>query len=652
MSTVTSPYKMTISLNVLNHLGIGLYSNVPAVLSEIVANAWDADAEQVHINIDPKESTITIQDSGFGMNLEDINKKYLTVGYTKRTNEPPLTPKGRSPMGRKGIGKLSVFSIADVAEIYSVKVGEKNAFKMVGEDIQTQIKDGATHDYLPDPLDVKSIDFKKGTLIKLSKIKKGLSTAEVYLKKRLARRFSVIGKEHDFMVYVNGKEINAKDRDFFDHIEFIWCLGKESEKFSKLCNSLEKNTTIENIVDTNEGYKVTGWIGTVDERKNVDDQNNSIVIFAHGKLIQEDVLKDFKEGGVYSKYIIGEIDADFMDLNEKDDVVTSDRQRVKEDDERYEKLKEYIWSVLKKVQREWTELRNQVGTKRALAQPIIQEWYKELEGDNKKYAEKLFGKLESLNVPDPVAKKELYKASILAFEKLALKNALSILDSLETEKDFDLIAGLFKDIDELEAAHYYQIIKGRLEVVKQFEKILPDAQERVIQKHIFNHLWLLDPSWERAASNQRIEQAVTKEFKNVDAKLTKEEREGRIDIRYKTAAGKHIIIELKKYKRSVEVTELLTQVRKYKSALEKCLKEKFPNESRVIECICITGSPPEPRDKEEENIEMLQTINARYITYDTLIKQTLDGYEEYLTKEREMSRIIEIIERLDESLFE
>ncbi len=74
---------------------------------------------------------------------------------------------------------------------------------------------------------------------------------------------------------------------------------------------------------------------------------------------------------------LSEIDADFMDSNEKDDVVTSDRQRVKEDDERYEKLKEYIWDILKKVQREWTILRNQVGAKRALAQPAIQEWYNE-----------------------------------------------------------------------------------------------------------------------------------------------------------------------------------------------------------------------------------------------------------------------------------
>jgi len=248
-------------------------------------------------------------------------------------------------MGRKGIGKLSVFSIADVAEIYSSKDGQKNAFKMVGQDIQDQIKDGTTKDYLPIPLDVSSIDFKSGTLIRLSNIKKGLSTAETFLKKRLARRFSVIGKERDFMVYVNGSEINAKDRDFFDHIEFMWCLGKESEKYAKQCKDLERKTVVDNIVDTTEGYKVTGWIGTVDERKNVDDQNNSIVIFAHGKLIQEDVLKDFKEGGVYSKYIIGEIDADFMDASDKDDVITSDRQRVKEDDERYEKLKEFVWNV-------------------------------------------------------------------------------------------------------------------------------------------------------------------------------------------------------------------------------------------------------------------------------------------------------------------
>lgn len=53
------PYKMSISLNVLNHLGIGLYSNIPAVLSEIVANAWDADAENVQIEVNNNDGEIT-----------------------------------------------------------------------------------------------------------------------------------------------------------------------------------------------------------------------------------------------------------------------------------------------------------------------------------------------------------------------------------------------------------------------------------------------------------------------------------------------------------------------------------------------------------------------------------------------------------------
>ena len=58
---------MTISLNALEHLGINLYSNVPAVLSEIVANAWDADAKKVKITIDKVAETITIEDDGLSL---------------------------------------------------------------------------------------------------------------------------------------------------------------------------------------------------------------------------------------------------------------------------------------------------------------------------------------------------------------------------------------------------------------------------------------------------------------------------------------------------------------------------------------------------------------------------------------------------------
>ncbi len=121
---MSSPkYCMTLNLNILNHLGLNLYSNVPAVLSEVVANSWDADAEIVNINITDK--TITIKDDGEGMNLKDINEKFLTVGYQRREHGEATTKKhDRRVMGRKGIGKLSLFSIANTIEVQSANADE------------------------------------------------------------------------------------------------------------------------------------------------------------------------------------------------------------------------------------------------------------------------------------------------------------------------------------------------------------------------------------------------------------------------------------------------------------------------------------------------------------------------------------------------
>src|SRR5438876_11757622 len=98
------PYQLTIDLQVLKHLGIGLYSNVPAVVSEMVANAYDADARKVTVTIEAEK--IDIQDDGLGMDASDANDKFLTVGYDKRGSGEATTPKlKRKPMGRKGIGK-------------------------------------------------------------------------------------------------------------------------------------------------------------------------------------------------------------------------------------------------------------------------------------------------------------------------------------------------------------------------------------------------------------------------------------------------------------------------------------------------------------------------------------------------------------------
>ena len=49
------------------------------------------------------------------------------------------------------------------------------------------------------------------------------------------------------------------------------------------------------------------------------------------------------------------------------------------------------------------------------------------------------------------------------------------------------------------------------------------------------------------------------------------ELRGRVDIRYATSSGKHIVVELKKYRRLVEIEEVYDQGSKYVRALQRLL---------------------------------------------------------------------------------
>ena len=319
-------YRMSLSLNVLNHLGINLYSNIPAVLSEIVANSWDADAKNVKITI--KDDEIIILDDGCGMNATDINEKFLFVGYQKRADSVKSPVFERKYMGRKGIGKLSMFSIANEVEVYSRKKTEAgyetNALRMSVEEITKKIKNSVddsndSSSYYPDVLEyVDNQIADTGTKIVLKKLKKLTTslTAE-YIKKRVARRFGIIGKEYNFSVWVNEEEVTINDRDYFHKLSYIWYYGNESKKYAESSNKATHKELRNNVIDVNGiKYSISGWIGSVDasgDLKDGDDNLNKIVILVRGKLGQEDILAEYSEGGLYSKYLIGEINADFFD---------------------------------------------------------------------------------------------------------------------------------------------------------------------------------------------------------------------------------------------------------------------------------------------------------------------------------------------------
>lgn len=699
MSRERHTFTMTLSLSVVDHLGLNLYSNVPAVLSELVANAWDADASEVRITVDSDDEQIVIEDDGHGMRVDDVNHKFLMVGYRRRQEDGGSTsPGGRHVMGRKGIGKLSTFSIADEVQVETAVVDEKVApcgFIMKTGDIRRAIGQNESEAYHPQAIDPGDIDLERGTRLTLRQLKKRVTRGTVkHLRRRLARRFSVLGQAHGFEVLVDGVEIGMGDRDYFKNLQYLWSIGEAAAGHERAAESAEKKQRIRGVIDVaalcededlpawrnllglqdveptagkdavleklaevcgNERgeLEVSGWIGTFREQANIDEGNNSVVILAWGKLIHEDILKDVKAGGLYTKYLIGEIQADFLDLDAIDDIVTSNRQSLKEDDPRFTLFRRWVSGVvLRAVERNWRDWRRDAAMQRARNDsPAVEAWYGRLSPDSKKFARKLFGEISAHpvdNDDDGAVRRQLYRNTILAFERLKLRETLSKIDEMGGTGFMGAFRALFDDIDELEAAEYHQIARGRLEVVRRFENIIDeDEKERVVQEHLFDHLWLLDPSWERGAViEQQMEKRVEQIFGEVTARLTDEERRGRVDIAVRSAANKYVIIELKRFGASVAFWDLQKQLIKYRDAFHKVLRERFPGESRPVELIAVLGRPPTGTDDQQTVTNMLREMEARWVSYDSLITNAQRTYSDYLQAQRRLSRVAELLEAI------
>ena len=640
-------YKLKIDLNALNHLGLNLYSNVPAVLSELIANAWDAEATKVAISI--SENKIKIEDNGCGMSEEDLNGKFLNIGYQRRESiKGDLTPTlGRKVMGRKGIGKLSTFSIAEHVEVYTKKENTLG-ISMKIEDIKKSIGDEGT--YYPTEIDINEnneIKNDTGTTIILKDLKKRVaSSIDRNLKKRVARRFDIWDAKFD--VHINGEKISIEDRDYFHKLEFATVYGDYSkENFSITDESKCLTRPIEKL----NGKTISGWIGLVKESGSLQEEDsdnlNKISILARGKVALENILDQYGEGGLYTKFLIGEIRADFLDSTNDEDIATSSRQDFIQNDERFVKLKEFILGELKYIKEERARYKEKDGVEKASNIPAIKDWLDTLKGDSKASAEKLFGRINAI-ATDEKHRKTLYKHGVLAFEHLHHKEKLQQLDNLEIDS-LDIAVQLFSELDDIEASWYYQITEGRLEVIRKLIEIVKTDQiEKIIQQHIYEHLWLLDPSWDRATENTAMEESIKNRLGKLN--LTAEEKESRFDIRYKKISNKNVIIELKRSSVNCKVGQLTDQVQKYQSAVQKELRAS--NEIGSVEVICLVGQGllgwADNPEKKQQDEAALAVQYIQVITYEQLIKEAENSYQEYLNKGEKKSRIQSLLHKIDD----
>ena len=120
------PLKFRFKGKIARLLGRESVSNAVVALSELVKNAYDADASRVTITFEKtktKNGVIRVSDDGTGMTYDDFKERWMVVG-TDYKERKRVSPSGRRMIGEKGIGRFAVERLGRKLEIVSKVRGQ------------------------------------------------------------------------------------------------------------------------------------------------------------------------------------------------------------------------------------------------------------------------------------------------------------------------------------------------------------------------------------------------------------------------------------------------------------------------------------------------------------------------------------------------
>jgi hypothetical protein len=373
MKEEDKPFEFEFSLEVLNHLGRGLYRSFATVIAEAVSNAWDAEAKEVKITIN--KNGLIVEDNGKGMDANDFRYKFLKVGYSRRQDKTNKSK--RNVIGRKGIGKLAMLSISEKVTIVSKKEGsEITGGKINNPELDKEIrKDGKyTLDNLSnrDKLSLfgASNAKKTGTKIIFEKIKTNINSEDI-IRKYLATQFNFVfsmKKGDSFAIKVNNKTVSIKDlQELNDNTQFIWYIGKKDKRFGDRFKNLDKEKVIENTNFLFEGktIEIKGFVASVKRsnqlllRGSKGDFKASVNLFTNGRLRQENLFEEIAKKTLTEEYLYGEIHVDGFE-DSKNDRFTSSREGIIKDDPLYQKFLKELNKILVIIIQDWTPWRREL----------------------------------------------------------------------------------------------------------------------------------------------------------------------------------------------------------------------------------------------------------------------------------------------------
>jgi len=530
---MTRKYKMTVAGQLFKHLGLQMYSGAVPAISELISNAYDAMAKNVWITMPtgrPIQETdeIVVRDDGYGMSFDECNSRYLSVGTDRRLSASEWTEaynglKSRKVQGRKGIGKLAGFGIAERIDIRTVKQKSVAHFALDFSVLTRSSNFADEQGYAPEVLadDGTQTKEKPGTVVTLSQLKITRSIDEAQFKSGVARRLLVL--DNNFVVHVNGKPILRQEIPF----QF---------RFPETVGTWE-------TADLENGRQVHWWAGFCTETIREEEQRG-FVVYVRGKLAQTPWFFDLSAGawGQHGmQYLTGEVRADFLD--DSVDLISTDRGTVRWEHPTAVPLRDWGRDKVKDLLRTWADKRYEAKVKSPKIIHYLEQAEKLPENERRIFKTvvhricaipQLDKDKEGKDIAD-----ELVEFAYTALTNHSFLEAIRRLNAASTE-DIAQFKEVLSEWDIIEAVNTAYLVKGRVEIIHKFEQMIRDKvpEKPDMQNYLRDRPWLIDPKWTMLVHEQTLDKLIVNEFKR--AKSGTKEGSRRLDFfclgdRYKTA---------------------------------------------------------------------------------------------------------------------
>lgn len=251
-------------------IGKDLINDDNIAILELVKNSFDADAKKVtvkYLNLKSNDdkniegfsensSRLIIQDNGLGMNLDDIQNKWLNIAYSGKKNLK--TQYKRRMAGAKGIGRFSCDRLGKYLNLYSKTSNDNKYIKLTIDWKEFEIDDESieiqsiplNYEYLTNS-EFENLGFEAfnhGVLLEIIKLRStwAYSTVDksnsvtwdveklVGLKKYLEKLINPnqAFEDNDFGIYLDAPEFIEENNELSESDKFIGLV--ENQIFDKL----------------------------------------------------------------------------------------------------------------------------------------------------------------------------------------------------------------------------------------------------------------------------------------------------------------------------------------------------------------------------------------------------------------------------------